>query len=169
MIQFTAEIEYYVQNGDKTGWNYISIPFAIADQLKPGWRRAFRVRGMLDSVEIAGLSTTPVGEGNQILALKQSLRKQLRKQAGDKITVSLEEDPDFKVTLPEDLEICLADEPQLLEKFLKQTKSHQNYFINWINEAKTEATRAKRIVLTMDAMDKGMNYGEMIRAAKKQQ
>jgi uncharacterized protein YdeI (YjbR/CyaY-like superfamily) len=70
--------------------------------------------------------------------------------------------------MPEDLEICLSEEKHLMENFLKQPKSHQNYFINWINQAKTETTRTKRIVLTINAMDKKMDYGQMIRESRKE-
>ncbi|MBN8785519.1 MAG: YdeI/OmpD-associated family protein, partial [Terrimonas sp.] len=44
----------------------------------------------------------------------------------------------------------------------------QNYFSKWIESAKTEATRAKRIAMTVSATAKKWGYPEMIRAAKKE-
>ena len=45
-------------------------------------------------------------------------------------------------------------------------KSVAVYFSKYIESAKTSATKAKRIALTMEAMLKGMSYPEMIRANK---
>ncbi len=42
----------------------------------------------------------------------------------------------------------------------------QRYFSNWIDSAKTEETRAKRIRRHLNAMLKSMKYSEMIRAMK---
>lgn len=168
MIQLNAEIEKFENMGEKTGWSYVFIPEAIANQIKPNNKKSFRVKGKIDQVQIAGMATIPMGEGDFILALKADLRKQLKKEAGARLELFLEEDKDFKVEMPEDLEICLSDPEHLMQNFLKQPKSHQNYFINWINQAKTETTRTKRIVLTVNAMDKQMDYGQMIRESRKE-
>ena len=166
MITFKAEIERFEKMGEKTGWTYIAVPAAIAEQIKAGCKKSFRVKGNLDQVPIAGLSMVPMGEGNFIIALKASLRKELRKQEGGLLQVSLEEDTTFKIEMPEDLEICLADEPVLLERFLSQPKSHQNYYITWLNSAKTEPTRTKRIVKIIEAMSRDWDFGTMIRDGK---
>lgn len=166
MITFKAEIEKFGELGEKTGWSYIFIPQPLANELKPGCRKSFRVKGKLDQVEISGMATVPMGEGDFIIALKSSLRKQLRKEAGASIEVQLEEDKDFKIEVPEDLELCLSDEPQLLENFMKLPMSHRNWYINWLNSAKTEPTRTKRIVKIVSAMDRGLTFGEMMREDK---
>ncbi|ACU05104.1 YdeI/OmpD-associated family protein [Pedobacter heparinus] len=166
MITFKAEIERFNEMGEKSGWTYVFIPQAIANQLKPDCRKSFRVKGKLDNVDIEGLSFVPMGEGNFIMALNAALRKKLRKEKGAVIELSLEEDKTFKIEMPEDLELCLADEPHLLKNFLKQPKSHQNWYINWLNTAKTEATRTKRIVKIVSAMDKDWDFGTMMRDGK---
>ncbi|MBB5439375.1 hypothetical protein HDC92_003062 [Pedobacter sp. AK017] len=166
MITFKAEIERFNEMGEKSGWTYVFIPQAIANQLKPDCRKSFRVKGKLDNVDIEGLSFVPMGEGNFIMALNAALRKKLRKEKGAVIELSLEEDKTFKIEMPEDLELCLADEPHLLKNFLKQPKSHQNWHINWLNTAKTEATRTKRIVKIVSAMDKDWDFGTMMRDGK---
>lgn len=166
MVEFKAEIERFAEMGEKTGWNYIFIPAAIAQKIKEDCRKSFRVKGKLDNIEIGGLATVPMGEGDFIIALKASLRKQLKKEAGALLNIQLEEDKDFKIEMPEDLELCLSDEPELLQSFLKLPKSHQNWFINWLNTAKTELTRTKRLVHIVSAMDKDQTLGEMIREGK---
>lgn len=151
--------------GEKTGWSYIKIPAALAHQLKPDNKRSFRVKGRLDDHAISGVALLPMGEGDFIMALKADVRKALRKQKGDSLTVQLEID-NKKIEPPEDLLDCLADEPKAIEFFKSLPKSHQNYFGNWIKSAKTDGTRAKRIARVVDAMLKKWDYGQMIRAGR---
>lgn len=167
MVNFKGEIERFESNGEKTGWSYVFIPEEIAQQIAND-RRGFRVRGQIDHVIISGKSLIPMGSGDFILALDAKLRKQLRKETGSPVTLSLAHDVDFKIEMPEDLEVCLAQEDGLLEHFLSYTKAHQNYFINWLNTAKTEATRTKRLVMIVDAMAKKQDFGLMMRSNRKE-
>ena len=70
------------------------------------------------------------------------------------------------IILNQDMLECLADEPKALSYFQKLPKSHQNYFSKWIDSAKTEATKAKRITLTVTACSRQMHFGEMLREQK---
>lgn len=166
MIQFEAQVEKFDAKGEKSGWTYIAIPAEIARQIKAGVKTSFRLRGTIQGVEVSGLATVPMGAGDYILALNKSLRQKIDVKIGMKLLLALEEDVDFKIELPTDLELCLLENPLWLAQFMAQPKSHQNYFINWINSAKTETTRVKRLALTVSAMEHKQNYGEMIRAEK---
>jgi len=166
MIHFKAEIERFQSMGQKTGWSYVFLPAALANEIKADCKKSFRVKGKIDSIEVSGIATIPMGEGDFIIALKAELRKKLGKEEGASVELYLEEDKDFKIEMPEDLEICPSEEEFLMENFLKQPKSHQNYFIRWINEAKTETTRTKRLALTVNAMYKKQDFGAMIRENK---
>ena len=167
MITFEVLIEKFGDKGEKTGWTYIYIPENLSLQIKPGTRTSYRVKGLLDNIPVSGLAMVPMGEGDYIIALKGELRRKLRKKAGDLLRVSLEEHADFTVDMPADLEECLNDQPHLIENFLKQPRSHQHYYFNWINSAKTDPTRAKRIAMTVNAMDRGYDFGQMLREEKK--
>jgi len=167
MIQYASLIKKFKEMGEKSGWSYVDIPQHIANELKPGCKVSFRVKGKIDDLTVNGIALVPMGEGDFILPLNLALRKILKKEKGAMVALQLEEDKDFKIEMPEDLHDCLSEQTHLLENFLKQPKSHQNYFIKWINEAKTEPTRIKRLTQTVQAMDRGMDFGEMIRANKK--
>lgn len=166
MLIFESIIEKFEANGEKTGWSYIFISKDMAHQIKPNEKRSFRVKGKLDKLAVAGLSLTPVGQGDFILALKADLRKKLKKEAGAPILVSLELDADFKIEMPQDLEICLAEEHDLLSQFIKMPKSHQNYYINWLNSAKTEPTRTKRLAMIINAMAEKLDFATMIKKSR---
>ena len=51
--------------------------------------------------------------------------------------------------------------------FKTLAKSHQNYFSKWIESAKTEGTKTKRIALAVNALSKQWDYGTMIREDKR--
>lgn len=162
MIRFTTKIQQFQEMGEKTGWSYIRIPAALAQQLKPGNKRSFRVKGKFDDYAIGGVAMLPMGEGDFIIPLKAEIRKAIRKQKGDSLTVQLDVD-NKKIEPPKDLLDCLSDEPRAMEYFKSLPKSHQNYFGNWIKSAKTEATRTGRIARVVTAMQKKQNYAEMLR------
>ena len=166
MVVFEAEIERFSRMGEKTGWTYVFVPKAVAQQIKADCKKSYRVKGKLDQVNVSGMALVPMGEGDFIIALKTSLRRELKKEEGAVLHLELEEDLDFKIEMPDDLELCLSDDPQLLETFLKLPKSHRNYYINWLNTAKTEATRTKRLTQIVVAMDQKITFGEMIRSNK---
>ena len=156
------------EQGDKTGWTYIVVPAAVAQQLKPGNKKSFRVRGMLDGLAVKGMALMPMGEGNFIMALKAEVRKGIHKNAGAMVQVRIEEDTEYKVEVPDDLQECFDFEPEALDFFNSLPKSHRDYFIKWIDQAKTNETRAKRIINTVNAMLRKWNYGQMLRAMKKE-
>jgi hypothetical protein len=166
MITFQTLIKKYGQMGEKTGWTYLDIPSHIAKELKPSCKVSFRIKGTIDSYKFNGLALLPVGDGDFILPLKQAIRKAIAKESGAMVKLILEEDIDFKVEMPEDLEACLTEQDEFMDNFMKLSKSHRNYFINWINEAKTEVTRVKRLTQTVQAMELGMDFGTMIRTNK---
>ncbi len=163
MVEFTAMMLQFAEQGEKTGWTYIDIPADIAQQLKPGNKKSFRVKGMLDSLPVTGMALMPMGDGNFILALKAEVRKALHKNTGAMLHAKIEEDTDFKIEVPADLQECFDDEPETWDFFNSLPKSHRDYFVKWIDSAKTSETRAKRIVNTVNAMLRKWTYSVMMR------
>ncbi|MBE9585293.1 DUF1905 domain-containing protein [Mucilaginibacter sp. JRF] len=168
MITFDTIILQFAENADKTGWTYIEIPAHLAEEMKPGQKQSYRVRGMLDGLAIAGVALLPAGEGNFILPINAQMRKGIRKGGGAMLRVQLEHDKDYKIEVPDDLTECLEYEPEAGEYFYSLSPSHRGYFIKWIDSAKTQPTRDKRIALTVNALVNRWDYGQMIRASRKE-
>lgn len=166
MIKLTAIIEQFDQKGEKTGWTYLYIPSELANTIKANCKVSFRVKGLIDHVNFEGIALAPMGEGDFILPLKKELQKKIGKQKGATVALQIAEDKDFKLEMPEDLKDCLMDVEGTVEQFMSMPKSHQNYYFNWINAAKTDPTRVKRIAQTVEAMQTKMDFGEMIRYNK---
>ena len=165
-VQYQATIHRFDQKGEKTGWTYIEIPADMAQQLKPGNKVSFRVKGKLDDYRISGVALLPMGGGSFILPLNADMRKAIGKRQGAMLKVVLEEDKKaFEFNA--DFLACLADEPRADAFFKTLAGSHQRYFSKWIDSAKTDATRTRRIALAVNALAQGEGYAEMIRSQKK--
>jgi hypothetical protein len=128
-------------------------------------KKAFRVKGNIDAVKFEKLSTYPVGDGEFILAINGTMRKALRKKEGARVSVNLQKDSPKGLESAE-LMTCLKEEGLAYERFKKQLRSHQNYFHRYVCTAKTPATRAGRILNVINAMNKGYDFGQMIRNLK---
>ena len=165
MVKFMAIIKKFEKQGEKTGWTYIDVPSAIANEICPGQKKSFRVKGMLDAYKIKQVALVPVGGGDFIMALKTDLRKAIGKQKGAMLQVQLTLDKDL-YQLNEALMECLADEPAALDFFISKPLSHQHYYSKWIESARTETTRAKRIAMSVSSLAKKIDFGEMLRNQK---
>lgn len=163
MIKFTATIKKFEKQGEKTGWNYIEIPAAKAEKLNPGVKKTFRVKGKLDDFVLKQIALLPMGDGNFILPLNLIMRKAIKKTKGNTVQVQMEVD-EKPIQINKSFLECLADEPKAIKYFNSLAKSHQAYFSKWIESAKAEETMAKRIALSVNALAKGWDYGQMIRA-----
>jgi Domain of unknown function (DUF1905)/Bacteriocin-protection, YdeI or OmpD-Associated len=163
VIRFTTTILKFGQQGEKTGWTYIEIPAKIASRLSAGNKKSFRVKGWLDTHPISGVALLPMGEGNFIMPLKADLRKLIRKQKGATLDVRLEVDKK-PISLSKELMDCLRDEPEANTFFNSLPPSHRQYYSKWIEAAKTEETKTKRLALTLNGLSKRQHYGQMIRS-----
>jgi hypothetical protein len=164
-IRFTTTILKFDKKGEKTGWTYIEVPADLAQRLKPGNRKSFRVKGRLDRVAVAGLALLPMGDGTFILTLNAPLRKRIGKRHGARLAVTLEEDQ-APLTYDADLLRCLADEPAARAFFEKLAPSHRGYYSRWIASAKTDATKARRIAQCIEALVRKQHYGQMVQDLK---
>jgi hypothetical protein len=165
MIEFIATIKKFASQGEKTGWTYIEIPADLAQKLKPGNRQSFRVKGKLDAYRISGIALIPMGAGDFIMSLNADMRKAIGKKHGSMLKVQLAEDNKGFV-FNKDFMDCLDDEPKAKRFFKTLSGSHQRYFSKWIDSAKTEPTKIKRITMAVNALVKEWGYPQMLRASK---
>ena len=136
----------------KGGWTYTEIPKVFENKQNPfGW---VVVRGKIDEIEINNYHLMPMSNGNLFLPVKAEIRKKTGKAAGDHVHVILYPCA-FTVEIPEELQICLEDEPKALKTFLSYTKSEQKAFIDWIYASKKEETKIERIASTINKLVKG--------------
>jgi len=162
MLSFTTIIQKFGKQGEKTGWTYLVVPDKIAKKLNPGVKKSYRVKGKLDEHAIEKTALIPMGKGDFIMPINAAIRKATGKRFGSSIKVQLELDAAPILPPPELLE-CFEDEPEALKYFYSLPQGHRNYFTKWIETAKTEPTKTKRIALVIKAMIRKMDFGAMLR------
>ena len=164
-ISLNTVIEKFGKMGEKTGWTYITIPFDLAEKLYKKDKKSFRVKGTLDQLKIKGVALIPMGEGEYIMPINNEMRKALKKGKGDHLQIKIELDKE-EYQLNNDLVECLQDDQLASTNFYKLPRSHQNYYSKFIDAAKTDVTKGKRIAQILKAMHLNMTYAEMIRSSK---
>jgi hypothetical protein len=143
----TQEFVATIEAADRGG-AYVAVPSSVVDGLGGGGR--IKAIATFDGVGYRG-SVVTMGGGHVIGVLK-SIREQLGKAAGDRVTVTLaRDDAERAVDLPGDLREALAAAGQA-EAFAELSYSHQREYVMWIDEAKRPATRAKRVASTVERL-----------------
>lgn len=141
----------------KGGWTYAAIPEVLQDKSTPfGW---VTVKGSVDGFAIKNYRLMPMGNGKLFFPVKAEIRKKINKQAGDWVHIILYADQSSP-EIPEDLLICLKDEPDAYKNFLSYTEGEQKAYIDWINAAKKEDTKVKRIAATINKLLKKQKYSD---------
>lgn len=165
MIEFNGVIKKFGELGEKAGWSYVEIPHEIADKIKSGYKKSFRVKGFLDSYKIEKTSILPMGGGNFIMPINATIRKATGKRKGSTVKLVLTEDK-RGIEINKMFLACLADEPAAEKFFNSLPGSHRNYFSKWIDSAKTEFIRENRIARAVSSLARNQGYAEMIRYKK---
>lgn len=150
------EADFVMQKIDgKGGWTYIALPDVPRD--KKGRFGLVRVRGTIDAYEIRAYNLWSMKNGGLFMPVKQEIRKKIKKESGDSVRVILYAD-NMPTEIPDELKECLENEPGLYEKFVAYTDGEKKAFINWIYSAKSDETRADRIVKTLEKVEKGKSF-----------
>ena len=110
------------------------------------------VLARVDGVEYR--SRLAVYGGKSYLGLRKDLLRQIGRQTGDVVEVSLEEDhPEVptpaEVAEPAELLAALAENPDARSAYEALPPSHRREYANWIGEAKHAETRAERASKTV--------------------
>lgn len=141
----------------KGGWTYAAIPKVLQNKKTPfGW---VKVKGTIDDHEIKNYRLMPMGNGRLFLPVRAEIRKKIGKKEGDYVHVILY--PDNSPTeIPNELLLCLMDDPNAYETFLGYSDGEQKAFIDWIYSAKTEDTRVERIARTLHMLSKRQKFSD---------
>ncbi len=108
-----------------------------------------------------------MGDGNFILPINGTIRKATGKAMGDSVSVKLELDGRAPTQSAIFLK-CLKDDPKAFDFFKTLPKSHQNYYSKWIESAKTDGTKTKRITMAVMSLGQHQRFNEMMRANRQE-
>ncbi len=93
---------------------------------------------------------------NELFGLKKEVRKLIQKEAGDTVHIVLYKD-ESKIIVPKDIMACFENEPeQRLQAYNNLSEGEKKVYIDWINEAKKDDTKAESIIHMMDRLKYGL-------------
>jgi hypothetical protein len=150
LINITVQLEKYPGKG---GWTYAILPPIPKDNSKPFGLK--RVKGFIDDYEIRQYHLFTIKEGNRtFLPVKAAIRKKIKKEEGDWITVVLYADHS-SIDVPKDFRLCLEDDPEALSNFNQFSESEQKKYIDWIYAVKTDDLRIQRMAEAIHSIAAG--------------
>jgi hypothetical protein len=101
-------------------------------------------------------STVGSVDGRAMLSISAEVRAAAGVAAGDEIEVELEVDTEPReVAVPGDLADALRADPEAKDFFEQLSYSHQSAYVTWIESAKKDETRRKRIPEAVEMLRSG--------------
>jgi hypothetical protein len=90
------------------------------------------------------------------LGLKRAVREEAGVEAGDTVEVRLELDTaPREVEVPEALASALAEDPEARAAFDQLAYTHRKEYARWIEEAKRDETRRRRVAKALEMLRQG--------------
>ena len=134
------------------GGAFVEVPFDVEAEF--GSKRP-KIKAMIEGVPYRGILTRMGTECHLLIVLKE-IRAQIGKTFGDEVTITIEPDTEPRVIeVPAELKKLFKAEKEAKAFFEKLSYTHQREYVNWINEAKREATRQNRIAKTIEMLRQG--------------
>lgn len=133
------------------GGAFVEVPFDVEEVF--GAKKP-KVKAMIEGVPYRGVLTRMGTECHMLLILK-SVREQIGKTFGDEIKVMVELDTEPRVIeVPKDLLKELKKDKDAKAFFDKLSYTHRREYVMWIEEAKKEETRVRRVLKAIDMLKK---------------
>ena len=101
--------------------------------------------------------TTPgVYDGVGLVVVNRSVKAATGVDAGDRVRVEMELDTEPRtVRVPADLRAALASDAAVEAAFAALSFTHRREYVEWVEEAKREETRSRRIAATVERVREG--------------
>jgi uncharacterized protein YdeI (YjbR/CyaY-like superfamily) len=97
-----------------------------------------------------------MGTECHLLLILKSIREQIGKTFGDEVHITVEaDDAPRVVAVPKDLAAALKKDRDAKALFDKLSYTHQKEYAAWIEEAKKDETRQRRIAKTLTMLKAG--------------
>lgn len=101
-------------------------------------------------------STIAVYGGRYYLPINRDVKKATGVAAGDTIRVAIQRDTDARVVdVPSDLKEALKSDGEARKNFERLSYSHQREYVDWLDDAKRDETRRRRIEKTVEKLRAG--------------
>lgn len=144
---FTASI----QNAGGGG-AFVEVPFDVEAVF--GSKRP-KIKALIEGVPYRGILAR-MGTEKHLLIILKEIREKIGKTFGDEVKITIELDTEPRVIeIPADLQKAFKTEKEARAFFDKLSYTHQREYVMWINEAKREETRQRRVQKAMEMLKQG--------------
>ncbi|MBL7013470.1 MAG: DUF1905 domain-containing protein [Candidatus Marinimicrobia bacterium] len=138
MKKFKTKLITYDISG---AWTFLTVPFDVEKEY--GSKAKVKVKGTIDGLSYKS-TLLPLGGGKHNLIVKKAIREKIDKYAGDTVSVTMEKDLfETIIQIPDDFKEAMPKPAS--EYFESLTPSYKKVYIEWIESAKKEETRKRRI------------------------
>jgi hypothetical protein len=145
--QFKALIEDAGEGGA-----YVSVPFDIIGAFG---KKRVKVVATIDGVAYRG-SLVRMGGACHLLPVLKEIRANIGKNIGDEVVVEVVEDVEPRlVQVPDDLLKVLSENAGAESFFASLSYTHQKEYVQWIEAAKKDETRQRRIQRALEWLNQG--------------
>lgn len=143
--------EATIQEG-KRGGAFVVVPLDVEAVFG---KKRVKIKATLDGIPYRG-SMVRMGSPDHIIGIIKEIRQKAGKDIGDKIAVCFEEDLEPRVvTVPEDFQKMLDAAPLASKYYQSLSYTHQKEYVQWIEEAKREETRMRRLQKAISMLREG--------------
>ena len=134
------------------GTEALSINFPYDVQEIYGVRGQVKVKVTYDGIPYRG-SLAKMGHHCHFLLVRKDIRKQLGKNPGDSVRVTVQRDTEERVVeVPPELAGLFEENPEAKARYDKLSYTHRKEYVQWINEAKRPETRQNRLAKTIEML-----------------
>lgn len=134
------------------GGAFVEVPFDVE---KAFGSKKPRVKALIEGVPYRG-TLVRMGTECHLLLILKSIREQVGRTFGDEVKVSVELDVEERVAVvPLELKRAFRSDKEAKAAFKKLFYTHKKEFVTWIEEAKREETRARRVAQTLKMLKEG--------------
>lgn len=136
------EFEAIIQKVPDKYATFIEIPFDVETEFNA---KRIKVKAKFDGVKYRG-SIVNMGLGCYIIGITKAIRKEIGKEALDKVFVEIEKDEEERVIeLPGDFKNAINENEEAMKFYESLPYSSKKKYYQWITGAKKQETRKKRI------------------------
>jgi hypothetical protein len=134
------------------GGAFVEVPFDVE---KAFGSKKPRVKALIEGVLYRG-TLVRMGTECHLLLILKSIREQVGRTFGDEVKVSVELDVEERVAVvPLELKRAFRSDKEVKAAFEKLSYTHKKEYVTWIEEAKREETRARRVAQTLKMLKDG--------------
>jgi hypothetical protein len=147
--EFTAILERFEGIGT---WTFLTVPFDVGKIF--GKKGQVKVTGEINGVEYRS-SFMPHGNGHHFLVVSASIRNKAQVQVGDTVAVTMSPDTgERRIAVPADFQQALQQNAAAMTTFNELSYSNKKKYVDWVEDAKREETRNKRIAESIEQLQK---------------